>query len=129
MPQPGAVDKPVNDYVLLRYADVVLMKAEAILRGGTDTQGQTAATIVNDLRASRKATTLGTVDLTAVLAERGRELYWEGWRRQDQIRFGTFLNPVDQRPTKSPATAVLFPFPQQAIDSNPNLAPQNPGYL
>ncbi|MFD2573410.1 RagB/SusD family nutrient uptake outer membrane protein [Spirosoma soli] len=129
LPQPGAVDKPVNDYVFLRYADVLLLKAEAILRGGTDPQGQTPAGIVNSLRASRNASNLATVDLNALLAERGRELYWEGWRRQDQIRFGTFLNPVDQRPSRSPATAVLFPFPQQAIDSNPNLAPQNPGYL
>ncbi len=129
LPQPSAVDNPVNDYVFLRYSDVLLMKAEAILRGGTDPSGQTAAAIVNSLRTTRSATTLATVDLTTLLAERGRELYWEGWRRSDQIRFGTFLNPVDQRSTKSPDTAVLFPFPQQAIDSNPNLAPQNPGYL
>ncbi len=129
LPQPGAVDAPANDYVFLRYSDVLLMKAEAILRGGTDATGQTAATIVNSLRTTRGASSLGTVDLPAILAERGRELYWEGWRRSDQIRFEKFLAPVDQRPTTSPATAVLFPFPQQAIDSNPNLAPQNPGYL
>ena len=127
LPQPGFIDTPANDYVFLRYSDVLLMKAEAILRGGTDSQ--TALAIVNGLRATRSASALATVDLTNMLAERGRELYWEGWRRSDQIRFGTFLNPVDQRATKSPNTAVLFPFPQQAIDSNPNLAPQNPGYL
>ncbi len=129
LPQPGAVDAPSNDYVFLRYSDVMLMKAEAILRGGTDSQGQTALAIVNNLRSTRGASTLGSLDLTGLLAERGRELYWEGWRRSDQIRFGTFLQPVDQRSATSPATAVLFPFPQQAIDSNPNLAPQNPGYL
>ncbi|QKZ11860.1 RagB/SusD family nutrient uptake outer membrane protein [Spirosoma sp. KUDC1026] len=127
LPQPGAVDAPANDYVFLRYADVLLMKAEALLRGGSDTQGQTAAGIVNNLRTTRKASSLGTVDLTVLLAERGRELYWEGWRRSDQIRFGKFLDPVDQRPTASPATAVLFVLPQQAVDSNPNLI-QNPGY-
>lgn len=129
LPQPGAVDAPANDYVFLRYADVLLMKAEAILRGGTDSQGQTALAIVNNLRTTRGASSLSTLDLTSMLAERGREMYWEGWRRSDQIRFGTFLAPVDQRSSTSPATAVLFPFPQQAIDSNPNLAPQNPGYL
>ncbi|WP_375447358.1 RagB/SusD family nutrient uptake outer membrane protein [uncultured Fibrella sp.] len=128
LPNPVTYNNPTNDYVFLRYADVLLMKAEAIARGGTDPQGQTAATIVNNLRTTRGATTLSTVDLPAILAERGRELYWEGWRRSDAIRFGTFLNPVDQRPTKSPDTAVLFPFPQQAIDSNPNLQPQNAGY-
>ena len=126
-PKAGEKDNPTNDFVFLRYADVLLMKAEAILRGGTDTQGQTAAAIVNNLRTTRKATALGTVDLPAVLAERGRELYWEGWRRNDQIRFGTFLNPVDQRTTTSPKTAVLFPVPQRALDSNPNLK-QNQGY-
>lgn len=127
LPQPGAIDAPANDYVFLRYADVLLMKAEAILRGGTDAQGQTALAIVNNLRTTRKASNLSTLALDGVLAERGRELYWEGWRRSDQIRFGTFLNPVDQRPTTSPATAVLFVLPQQAVDSNPNLK-QNPGY-
>ncbi len=129
LPQPGAVDNPVNDYVFLRYADVLLMKAEAIARGGTDPQGQTALAIVNTLRASRGASAATAIALPALLKERGYEFYWEGSRRSDQIRFGTFLDPVDQRPTKSPATAVLFPFPQQAIDSNPNLQPQNPGYL
>lgn len=128
LPNPLTYNNPTNDYVFLRYADVLLMKAEAILRGGTDPQGQTAAAIVNNLRTTRGASAAATIDLPAVLAERGRELYWEGWRRSDEIRFGTFLNPVDQRPTTSPATAVLFPFPQQAIDSNPNLQPQNPGY-
>ncbi|WP_460933731.1 RagB/SusD family nutrient uptake outer membrane protein [Spirosoma humi] len=128
LPNPLSYNNPTNDYVFLRYADVLLMKAEAIARGGTDPQGQTAAGIVNNLRTTRGASTLSTVDLPAILAERGRELYWEGWRRSDQIRFGVFTNPVDQRPTKSPDTAVLFPFPQQAIDSNPNLQPQNTGY-
>ena len=128
LPNPASYNNPTNDYVLLRYADVMLMKAEAILRGGTDPQAQTAAGIISNLRTTRGATAVSTVDLPAVLAERGRELYWEGWRRSDEIRFGTFLAPVDQRPTTSPATAVLFPFPQQAIDSNPNLQPQNTGY-
>lgn len=129
LPQPGFVDNPTNDAVFLRYGDVVLMKAEAILRGGTDPMGQTALAVVNGLRTTRGASTLTTLDLNTMLAERGREMYWEGWRRSDQIRFEKFLAPVDQRATTSPATATLFPFPQQAIDSNPNLAPQNAGYL
>ena len=128
LPNPTTFNNPTNDYVLLRYADVLLIKAEAILRGGTDSQGQTAAAIVNNLRTTRGASVLSTVDLPAIIAERGRELYWEGWRRSDEIRFGTFLAPVDQRPATSAATIVLFPFPQQAIDSNPNLQPQNAGY-
>jgi len=131
-PQPAA-DGSVNDdfatntYVILRFADVVLMKAEAILRGGTDPMGQTAAGIVNGLRTTRGASTLGTVDLTSLLAERGRELYYEGWRRNDLIRFGKFNDPVDQRPLKSALTRTVYPIPQRAVDSNPNLK-QNAGY-
>jgi len=127
LPQPGFIDGPSNDYILLRYADVLLMKAEAIFRGGTDPKGETAASIINGLRTVRGAAAKATIAEKDILAERGYELYYEGWRRQDQIRFGTFLDPVDNRPTKSPATVVLFPIPQRAIDSNPNLK-QNAGY-
>lgn len=120
----GNVD---NDYIFLRYADVLLMKAEAILRGGTDPTGQTPLVIVNSLRTVRGASALANVDEAAMLAERGRELYYEAWRRNDQIRFGTFNDPVDQRPTASDKTRTLYPIPQRAVDTNPNLT-QNPGY-
>jgi hypothetical protein len=116
-----------NDYVFLRYADVMLMKAEAIMRGGTDPLGQTAVSIVNAIRTPRGATALASVDATAMLAERGRELYWEGWRRNDQIRFEKFNDPVDQRPNASAKTFTIYPIPQRAVDTNPNLK-QNAGY-
>ncbi|WP_090526217.1 RagB/SusD family nutrient uptake outer membrane protein [Mucilaginibacter sp. NFR10] len=131
-PQPKADntvndDNSSNDYVILRYADVVLEKAEAILRGGTDPMGQTALQLVNSIRVPRGATALATVDLAAMLAERGRELYWEGWRRNDLIRFEKFNDPVDQRPAKTDKSKTIYPIPQRAIDTNPNLT-QNPGY-
>jgi hypothetical protein len=132
LPKP-APDGSVNDdfatntYVIFRYSDVLLEKAEAIMRGGTDPSGQTALAIVNNLRTTRGASTLSSVDATALLAERGRELYWEGWRRNDQIRFETFNNPVDQRPTKTDKSKTIYPIPQRAVDSNPNLK-QNAGY-
>ncbi|HTE00639.1 MAG TPA: RagB/SusD family nutrient uptake outer membrane protein [Mucilaginibacter sp.] len=116
-----------NDYVFLRYADVLLMKAEAIMRGGTDLSGQTALQIVNSIRTPRGATALGSVDATVMLAERGRELYWEGWRRNDLIRFEKFNDPVDQRPLRTDKTKTLYPIPQRAVDTNPNLK-QNAGY-
>lgn len=119
-------DQPGNDYVFFRYADVLLMKAEAILRGGTPTLGDTALSLVNDIRTIRGATPMTSVDLTALLAERRRELYWEGWRRNDQIRFGTFLNAAQEKPA-STETYLLFPIPPDALSSNPNLR-QNPGY-
>ncbi|MGY4536724.1 hypothetical protein ACVW0P_001138 [Mucilaginibacter sp. UYNi724] len=120
-------DNSSNDYVILRYADVLLEKAEAIMRGGTDPNGQTPLAIVNAIRTPRGATALGTVTEADMLAERGRELYWEGWRRNDQIRFGKFNDPVDQRPTASDKTRTIYPIPQRAVDTNPNLK-QNAGY-
>ncbi len=127
LPLKGSFDNGGNDYVFFRYADVILMKAEAILRGGTDPQGATVAQLVNQVRENRGVTPLATVDDAALLAERGRELYWEGWRRNDMIRFGTFLDPFDQKPNASPPHVVVYPIPQRAIDTNPNLS-QNFGY-
>jgi starch-binding outer membrane protein, SusD/RagB family len=114
-----------NEYVIFRLADVMLMKAEAQLR-----LGQTAAalSIVNTLRAKRGASALATLTLQSLLDERGREMYWEGWRRNDQVRFGTFLNGVGPtRPNKSGNERLIFPIPNQQLAVNPNLT-QNPGY-
>lgn len=113
-----------GQYILLRYADVYLMKAEAILRGGTS--NVTALDMVNTLRTSRGATTLGSLNEAAMLDERGRELYWEGIRRTDQVRFGTWDDTWSFK-TVTESFRVLFPIPQQALDSNPNLK-QNDGY-
>ncbi|MCB0653381.1 MAG: RagB/SusD family nutrient uptake outer membrane protein [Saprospiraceae bacterium] len=117
---------PDNDYVLLRYADVLLMKAEAIARGGSATGGQTAASIVNDIRTKRGTTANSTGSLTEIYDERGFELWWEGFRRQDQIRFGTFLDAWDEKPASEPFR-VLFPIPAVELSANPNIK-QNPGY-
>ncbi|MEI6409439.1 MAG: RagB/SusD family nutrient uptake outer membrane protein [Bacteroidota bacterium] len=111
-------------YLLLRYADVYLMKAEAIMRGGTG--DKSALELVNNLRTIRGASALPSLDEGKMLDERGRELYWEGIRRIDQIRFGTFTKPWQEK-TSTEAFRVLYPVPQQALDSNPNLK-QNEGY-
>ena len=120
-----------NELVLLRYADVLLMKAEAMLRKG-DAAGSLA--IVNNLRSVRGATPLAALTLDNLLAERGREFYWEGWRRNDLIRFGKFLDPLpagagttSTRPTKSGIERLIFAIPNQQLSVNPNLE-QNPGY-
>jgi len=110
-------------YIQLRYGDVHLMKAEALFRSG---QTAEALAVVNELRQARGASDLASLDEAALLDERGRELYWEGIRRVDQIRFGTFTNTWNEKDTTEPFR-VLFPIPQQAMDSNPNLE-QNPGY-
>jgi len=113
-----------GQYIFLRYADVYLMKAEAIMRGGT--APVTALSLVNDLRALRGATALAALNDATMLDERGRELYWEGYRRVDQVRFGTW-DDVWSEKSVTESFRVLFPVPQQALDSNPNLV-QNDGY-
>jgi len=115
-----------GQYILLRYADVYLMKAEAVMRGGTDPDGNSALQLVNTLRAARGASALGALTDADMLDERGRELYWEGIRRVDMVRFGTF-NTTWSEKSNTENFRVLFPIPQQALDSNPNLQP-NPGY-
>jgi hypothetical protein len=100
------------------------MKAEAIHRGGTSSE--TALGLVNELRQTRGATPLGALTDADLLDERGRELYWEGIRRIDQVRFGTFDDTWSFKDVTE-SFRVLFPIPQQALDSNPNLQ-QNEGY-
>lgn len=114
---------PGNDYVIYRYADVMLMRAEAAMRLGDNA---TALDIVNQIRTVRNATSLTSITLDDLLAERGRELYWEGHRRTDLIRFGKYLQPWHDKPQSGPER-LLFPIPGTAIASNPNLT-QNPGY-
>ncbi|RYY57757.1 MAG: RagB/SusD family nutrient uptake outer membrane protein [Chitinophagaceae bacterium] len=121
-----------NDYVFFRLADVLLMKAEAILRGGTGTvagvYGSTPLALVNSIRTqvSRGASALASVDLDVLLDERSRELYLESWRRQDLIRFGKFLQPFGKKGQSDPKYLV-YAIPNQQLAVNPNLTP-NPGY-
>jgi hypothetical protein len=115
---------PGNDFPFFRYSDILLTKAEALMRSG---QSAEALTIVNDLREVRGATDLASIDETSLLAERARELYTEGWRRTDLVRFGKFLQPWAEKPTTDDPKYLLFPFPSAQIVANPNLV-QNPGY-
>jgi hypothetical protein len=137
-----------NDLMIFRYADVWLMVAEAKLRIN-DATAPTALTMVNQLRAARGAnplTTLTLVDNTAypnnatanpnalsygngpnsLIAERGRELYWESHRRTDLQRFGLFTKIWQYKPADD-NKYLLYPIPNSALAANPNLK-QNPGY-
>jgi len=122
-----------NDLMIFRYPDVVLMVAEAKLR--VNPADATALQMVNALRAARGAAPLATMALVnpanvedplTLLAERGRELYWESVRRTDLIRFGVYNKIWQYKPTDDPKNLV-FPVPNQALAANPNLK-QNPGY-
>ncbi len=112
-----------NDYVYFRLGDVMLMKAEALLRTNNAAAG---LVIVNALRVNRSATPLASLTTDNLIDERGRELYLESWRRQDLIRFGKFLTPWQEKPTDDPKY-LLFPIPNGQLAANPNLT-QNPGY-
>lgn len=114
-----------NDIVLFRYADALLMKAEAKVRNGENGNEE-----LNRIRARvgmpyRKAT------LDNILEERLLELVWEGWRRQDLIRFGKFTGAYDLRTPlqgESSGYTTVFPIPQKCIDLNSELV-QNKGYV
>lgn len=120
-----------NDYMIWRYADALLMKAECLVRANSDVAA--AMAIVNEIRTKRNApeVTASNVEdaLEKIYIERGLELYWEGHRRQDMIRFGTFLEPKTSKDDVSPETALILPIPQAAIDGTPGgVLTQNPGY-
>lgn len=116
-----------NDVPIFRYSDIILMKAEAILRGGAATGGQTALSLVNSLR-SRRTTSAAWVAVTLddIYAERARELAWETWRRNDAIRFGKFEDSWGSK-TDANTYKRIFPIPQFALTTNPKLK-QNPNY-
>lgn len=124
-----------NDIVILRYADILLMQAEA-LNELDDLTG--AVMLINQVRARAYsvAAPLNAGDFTKeslrsqILKERSQELIWEGWRRQDLIRHGAFCTgtwvqklTVDDDCEKR----KLFPIPQTVLDVNATLE-QNPGY-
>jgi hypothetical protein len=123
-----------NWLMLFRYPDVVLMVAEAKMRAAApDNAG--ALALVNALRVARGAAPLASMTLVnpanvyapnTLLAERGRELYWEVVRRTDLIRFGVFTKAWAYKAADSDKYLV-FPIPTQALAANPNLK-QNNGY-
>jgi starch-binding outer membrane protein, SusD/RagB family len=119
-----------NDMPVFRYADVLLMKAEAILRGATATtiggELQTPVVLVNKIRARANAPQVTSIDLPALLEERAREFAWEGWRRNDLIRFGQFEQPWGFK-TNNEAYRRIYPIPATERSLNPKLA-QNQGY-
>ena len=116
-----------NDIPVFRYSDIILMKAEAILRGAAPTQGQTALSLVNDLRSKRTTSpALTSVNLEDIYAERNREFAWEAWHRNDMIRFGKYEESWGFKTNKDTYRRI-FPIPTTAFTVNPALT-QNPGY-
>ncbi|PZR20651.1 MAG: RagB/SusD family nutrient uptake outer membrane protein [Flavobacterium psychrophilum] len=120
-------NKGQADIVLLRLADVYLMRAEANLRKGNNGAALSDVNFVRSSRTARPQVTppaLSVIDLNILYRERGFEFYWEYSRRTDMIRFGHYEDTYTSK-TNSDVTKRLFPIPQSAIDGASNV----PGYL
>jgi len=115
-----------NDFPMFRYADVLLEKAEAILRGGAATNGDTPIGLVNAVRARANAGALSSVTLSTILDERGRELAVECWRRNDLIRYGQYEKTWGIKTDADPNKRI-YPIPRAELQLNSKLV-QNPGY-
>jgi len=130
---------PDTDFPMFRLGDVYLMYAEAVLRGGTGGDLGTAVKYINALRARGYTGTQGNISqdemtLSFILDERARELYWEGTRRTDLIRFGVFASGYNWDFKGGVATGanidekyILYPIPTTDMTVNGNLV-QNPGF-
>lgn len=129
---------PDTDFPMFRLADVYLMYAEAVKRGGAGGDEATAIGYVNQIRERAYGNSNGDISslsLDFLLDERARELVWEGHRRTDLIRFGKFTGDAYLWPWKGnvkegasvPPHLVLFPIPAADLIANPTLE-QNLGY-
>lgn len=113
-----------NDIVLFRYADVLLMQAEALIRNGKD-GSDPFSKVRSRARAPKKEATLENI-----LDERLMELAWEGWRRNDLVRFGKFTRSYSHRPSlenEESGYTTVFPIPGNVLLYNSSMT-QNPGY-
>lgn len=126
-----------TDFPVFRLADAYLMYAEAVLRGGQGGTKEKAVTLVNELRTRAGIPTISASDLTLdfILDERSRELYWEGHRRTDLIRFNKFTknynwpwkNGIYNGVANIDDKYKLYPIPATELTANQNLK-QNSGY-
>lgn len=121
-----------NDVPIFRYADIILMKCEAIVRGGSATLGDTPQSLFNQIRTYVHAPELNhDPDLQEILDERGREFLDEHWRRNDLIRFGDFERDWgfknDFNKDAANPQYRLLPLARDVLNANTNWK-QNPGY-
>lgn len=123
----GGTPDASNDFVIFRLADVMLTRAEALYR--QNSADAEALAIVNELRTRAGVTPFTTLDADKLFEERGREMFAEMTRRQDQIRFKKWGNAWWDKAayTQDGSKYVWFPIPQVAIDASAALK-QNPGY-
>lgn len=122
-----------NDVPIFRLADIILTKAEALLRGANTTNADTPQTLLNQIRSYVHAPQFaGTPTLQDILDERGREFVDENWRRNDMIRFGTFESEYGFHRKGFPGARFdkscrILPVPKAIMEENQNWD-QNEGY-
>lgn len=129
-PDVTAIDNQSNNgFPVIRLADIILQKAECLLRIHGDNHAE-AINLVNQVRQRcfEPDKPLTTLTLEDLYWERGFELFSEGHRRRDMIRFGTYhIDSLNgDFAIGHPRENSLYPIPQNIIDNNPNLLPNNP---
>ncbi|MBN1415103.1 MAG: RagB/SusD family nutrient uptake outer membrane protein [Bacteroidales bacterium] len=112
-----------HDWVVMRYAEVILMKAECLIRLGTP---DLARPLIAQIRTRAGLDTPASIDLEMLDDELKYEFVFEGHRRTDNIRSGDYFKASWIKP-ETPRWRGIFPIPQSEIDKNPQLK-QNPGY-
>jgi starch-binding outer membrane protein, SusD/RagB family len=126
------------DFPIFRLAEMYLIFAEAVTRGGTGGTNAEAVNYFNMLRQRAygdNSGNVGSLNLDLILDERGRELYWEGFRRSDLVRFNKFTDATYLWPWKGgissgtgvPSFRRIFPIPATEVGANPKII-QNPNY-
>ncbi|WP_301923754.1 RagB/SusD family nutrient uptake outer membrane protein [Ferruginibacter sp.] len=125
-----------NDFAIFRYADILLTKAECVARNTNNWNDGTTLAVVNQIRTQHGGVTpFATLTAQTFLAERSREMFFEAWKRQDMIRFGTYndaygFHAADASDALGPNGINhlnIFPIPDAQINAN-KLLKQNPGY-
>ena len=116
-----------SDFPIYRFADVLLMRAEALMRLNNNSACDEALGLANQVRrrAGMPDYTAATLTLDELLDERGRELAWEGHRRTDLIRFGRFTTGMWEFMQPRSQNRNIFPIPQWVLDANPGVYTQN----
>ena len=114
-----------NDYALYRYGEILLNKAEAMWR--MNSGSSEALDLVNMIRERAGVDGFASLDEDNFLAERGREMFQEGQRRTDLIRFGRY-NDAWWEKDVSPDYVNIFPIPADQITASDGTLSQNPGY-
>ena len=116
-----------NDFFVFRYADVILMYVESLVRQGRGSEAL-ALEDFKKIRTRAGLAPMSDIDLESLFMERSHELALEGWKRQDLIRFGKYGKKWWAKPNEDQPYMKLLPIPKERLNANPNLK-QNSGYI